>query len=172
MFRKPKKQQIQRRVFTEHDDDEDRMEADETPPVPPPPKEHKIKIKSSSSKTSASIKPTQSLLSFETEEEGEVFQVKKSSHSKRMMRLNDKERHKKKSSLKPEKEEPLGSVKGGEKVVPTQIVTDDLIMKISHVAPQKPPTPPPPPILSGRDALCAGKDDLSDEEEEEEEGHR
>lgn len=169
LFRKPKKQQIQRRVFTEHDDDEDRMEADETPPAPPPPKEYKIKIKSSSSKVSASTKPAQSLLSFETEEEGEVFQVKKSSHSKRMMRLNDKERHRKKSSSKPD---PLGSVKAGEKVVPTRIVTDDLIMKISHVAPQKPPTPPPPPILSGRDALCAGKDDLSDEDEDEEEGHR
>ncbi|XP_058119129.1 PAX3- and PAX7-binding protein 1 isoform X2 [Anopheles coustani] len=46
-----------------------------------------------SSKSNAITKP--SLLSFDDEEEGEVFQVKKSSHSKKVMKSLDKERRRK-----------------------------------------------------------------------------
>lgn len=153
LFRKPKKS-IQRRVFTENDDEDDdkAMDVDEIVPA-----ETSVKKKDKSK----NVHKKQPLLSFETEEEGEVFQVKKSSHSKRIMRLFEKERQKKKEN-KPEKE----VIRPKEPV--TEIVTDDLIMKVnsSHKAPT------PPLILSGRDALCAGKNDLSSEEEEEPNRHR
>lgn len=151
LFKKPRKS-IQRRVFTENDDDDEqpvtRVESVSSE------KEAKKKDKSKN------VQKKQSLLSFETEEEGEVFQVKKSSHSKRMMRLYEKERQKKKEpkteKLDKEIAKPKDSI--------TQIVTDDFVVKVnaSHKV-----TPPPPPILSGRAALCAGRDDMSDEEEEE-----
>ncbi|XP_044266326.1 PAX3- and PAX7-binding protein 1 [Tribolium madens] len=140
LFRKPKKT-IQRRVFTENDDEEDEpMEVEEQPPQD---REHKKK------ESKSKHKPKQPLLSFETEEEGEVFQVKKSSHSKKVMKMFEKERQKKKET-KPEKE-----IKSK---VKTEIVTDDLVLVVNHKS-------APPLILSGRDALCAGKDDLSDEDE-------
>ncbi|KAL3281217.1 hypothetical protein HHI36_004431 [Cryptolaemus montrouzieri] len=150
LFRKPKKQ-IQRRVFTDNSDEEEPMEVD-CPSAPV--------IKNESKKDKKNKKPKQNILSFETEEEGEVFQVKKSSHHKKIMRMFEKEKHKKKEP-KPEKE-----TKNKEK---TEIVTDDLVLVVnpSH----KKPATPPPPILSGRDALCAGKDDLSSEEEDENLGH-
>lgn len=154
LFKKPKKN-IQRRVFTENDDD-DEDEPMEVRDIPPVEKKPKKKDKPTKSK--------QTLLSFDAEEEGEVFQVKKSSHSKKVLRMFEKE--KKKKEAKPEKEE----LKLKDK---TEIVTDDLVLVVnsSH---KKPSTPPPPPslILTGRDALCAGKDDLSSEEEEEESSHR
>ncbi|XP_018323423.1 PAX3- and PAX7-binding protein 1 [Agrilus planipennis] len=156
LFRKPKKH-IQRRVFTENDeDDEDIMDV-EIPAEKDTKKKDKNKLSS---------KKKQPLLSFETEEEGEVFQVKKSSHSRKIMKLFEKEKHKKKD--KTEKEE----VK--QKEVVTEIITDDLIMKVnpSHKINSILPEPPPPPILSGRDALCAGKDDLSSEEEESNSAHK
>ncbi|KAB0798165.1 hypothetical protein PPYR_09158 [Photinus pyralis] len=148
LFRKPKKS-IQRRVFSERDDDDELMDVEESFSTE---REHKKKDKSKH------VPKKQPLLSFETEEEGEVFQVKKSSHSKRVMRLFEKERQKKKEP-KPEKEE-IKSVK--EPV--TEIVTDDLVLKVNSN--HKPKTPSPPLILSGRDALCAGKDDLSSDEED------
>ena len=143
LFRKPKKT-IQRRVFTENDDEEDNepMEVDEQPCTD---REHKKK------EGKTKHKQKQPLLSFETEEEGEVFQVKKSSHSKKVMKMFEKERQKKKE-IKPEKDatKPKGK---------TEIVTDDLVLVVNHKTTQ-------PLILSGRDALCAGKDDLSSEDEE------
>lgn len=110
-------------------------------------------------KKDKSSKKPQTLLSFDDEEEGEMFQVKKSSHSKKVLRMFEKE--KKKKEVKPEKEEPKPKDK-------TEIVTDDFVLVVnsSH---KKPLTPPPPVILSGRDALCAGKDDLTSEEDEGEE---
>ncbi|KAG5896386.1 hypothetical protein JTB14_009591 [Gonioctena quinquepunctata] len=154
LFRKPKKT-IQRRVFTENDDDEEELPMDFQEAVPV---EKKPRKKEKSSKQ-------QILLSFNAEEEGEVFQVKKSSHSKKVLRMFEKE--KKKKEVKPEKDD----VKTKDK---TEIVTDDLVLVVnsSH---KKPPTPPPPMILTGRDALCAGKDDLtssSEEEGDEQIGHR
>lgn len=141
LFRKPKKS-IQRRVFTDHNSDEETPESME---VDPRPSTTKKKDK----------KPKQPLLSFEMEEEGEMFQVKKSSHSKKVMKMFEKERQKKKE-VKQET-----SVKKTK----TEIVTDDLILVVKHKT-------PPPPILSGRAALCAGKDDMSSEDEDGPMGHR
>ncbi|XP_053669420.1 intron Large complex component GCFC2 [Anopheles marshallii] len=57
-------------------------------------KEHRAESSSKGSlKAIPSTKP--SLLSFDDEEEGEVFQVKKSSHSKKVMKTLDKERRRK-----------------------------------------------------------------------------
>ncbi|CAG9768997.1 unnamed protein product [Ceutorhynchus assimilis] len=149
LFRKPKKNIVQRRVFTENDDEEDGepMEVEEI-------RQHDKKPK----KKDKEKKPKQTLLSFETEEEGEVFQVKKSSHHKKVMRMFEKEK-KKKGKDKYEKEEPKI------KEEKTEVVTDDLVLVVNQNY-KKPPTPPPP-ILTGREALCAGKDDLSSDEEEE-----
>nr|XP_022914442.1 PAX3- and PAX7-binding protein 1 [Onthophagus taurus] len=147
LFRKPKKS-IQRRVFSEKDDEDDEeMEVD----VPKKEKESKSKEKT------AKHKP-KSLLSFETEEEGEVFQVKKSNHSKKLMKMYEKERRKKDLKEKEEVKEKFKEYK------PTEIVTDDLILVVNSS--HKPPSPPQIPILSGRDALCAGKDDLSSEDDD------
>ncbi|XP_030765366.1 PAX3- and PAX7-binding protein 1 isoform X1 [Sitophilus oryzae] len=145
--RKPKKNLIQRRVFTENDD-EDESEPMDYQELP--------QFERKSKKKEKEKKPPQTLLSFETEEEGEVFQIKKSSHNKKVMRMFEKEK-KKKDKEKVEKEE----YKPKEK---TEVVTDDIILVVnpSH---KRPPTPPPP-ILSGRDALCAGKNDLSSDEED------
>lgn len=140
LFKKPKKNIVQRRAFTENDDEDDEsvpMDIQEIQPI-----ERKSKKKDKSSK------PKQTLLSFDAEEEGEVFQVKKSSHSKKVLRMFEKEKRKK--EIKQENKE---EVKPKNK---TEIVTDDLVLVVnsSH---KKPSTPPPPLILSGRDALCAGK---------------
>lgn len=135
LFKKPKKNIVQRRVFTEIDDDEDEpMEVQEAAPIEKNPKKRD------------KSKQKQTLLSFDAEEEGEVFQVKKSSHSKKIMKMFEKEKRKK--DVKPEKEEPKSKVK-------TEIVTDDLVLVVNSS--HKKPDTPPPPILSGRDALCAGK---------------
>lgn len=136
LFKKPKKNIVQRRVFTENDDDEDEpMEVKEVAPIEKNPK-----------KKDKSSKQKQTLLSFDAEEEGEVFQIKKSSHSKKIMKMFEKEKRKK--DIKPEKEEPKLKAK-------TEIVTDDLVLVVNSS--HKKPNTPPPPILSGRDALCAGK---------------
>lgn len=145
LFKKPRKQ-IQRRVFSEQDDDEDEMTTEDAAE-----KESKKREKSKP-------KPKQPLLSFETEEEGEIFQVKKSSHSKKLMRMYEKER--KKKEAQPEKQQPKPV-----RETPKEIVTDDLVVVVNSI--HKPPTPPPPQIiLSGRAALCAGKDDLSSDEDD------
>lgn len=156
LFRKPKKT-IQRRVFTKNDEEDEPMDVEEGP--------FESKQKKNDSKAKNLSKKQMTLLSFETEEEGEVFQVKKSSHSKKMMRLyeKEKEKEKKKKEAKSEKIETKSSDK-------KEIVTDDLVVVVNTNT--KPKTPPPP-ILSGRDALCAGKDDLSSEEDEPvTQGHR
>ncbi|EDV91346.1 PAX3- and PAX7-binding protein 1 isoform X1 [Drosophila grimshawi] len=117
LFRKPKK--IQRRVFSsnaDEDDDTSSMDIDGdmlvTPPPPPPiismsGKRDKDKIKKTIRQTDESGAPgaapgavqhkSKALLSFaDDEDDGEVFQVRKSSHSKKVMRMLDKERRKKK----------------------------------------------------------------------------
>lgn len=163
LFRKPKKNIVQRRVFTENDDEDDE-EKDKNSmdwsDIPAPPTSSSSNEKKSKKTDKNSQKKKQTLLSFETEEEGEVFQVKKSSHNKKVMRMFEKEKHKKKEA----KNSSDGKLK--EKDNKTEIVTDDLVLVVnsSH---KKPPTPPPPPILSGRAALCAGRDDMSSEDEEE-----
>lgn len=147
LFRKPKKNIVQRRVFTENDDEDDGDPMD-FQDIPQQGKKSKKKEKEKSKQT---------LLSFETEEEGEVFQVKKSSHHKKVMRMFEKQK-KKKDKEKQDKDD------GKPKEEKTEVVTDDLVLVVNPSY-KKPPTPPPP-ILSGRDALCAGKDDISSEEDE------
>ncbi|XP_017778141.1 PREDICTED: PAX3- and PAX7-binding protein 1 [Nicrophorus vespilloides] len=159
LFRKPKKS-IQRRVFSEQNDDEDEMEskASEAPKASKEETKKKEKSKKDQKK--------QSLLSFETEEEGEeVFQVKKSSHSKKMMRMYEKERKKKEAKdLKIKDEE--NKIKN--KCAVDVSMDNDLVIVVNH----KIPSPPPAPILSGRDALCAGKDDMSSDDEDVDVNHR
>lgn len=141
LFRKPKKN-IQRRVFSGKEEDEDE-------PLQINPIQVEKETKKKEDKAKHSSKKPSTLLSFETEEEGEVFQVKKSSHSKKILRMFEKEREKdkKKKETKSEKVEPKCKEK-------QEIVTDDLVLVVNSN--YKPKTPPPP-ILSGRDALCAGK---------------
>ncbi|XP_013112939.2 PAX3- and PAX7-binding protein 1 isoform X2 [Stomoxys calcitrans] len=81
----------------------DDMEQDDQLIAPPPPQisKKKNKSKSSSSKSGSAVGTdtgkTKALLSFADEEDdGEVFQVRKSSHSKKVMRMMDKERRRKK----------------------------------------------------------------------------
>ncbi|KAL1513374.1 hypothetical protein ABEB36_002793 [Hypothenemus hampei] len=145
LFRKPKKNKIQRRVFTENDEEGESLDLQETQT-----------FSKKSQKKDKEKKSMQPLLSFETEEEGEVFQVKKSSHHKKVMRMFEKEKKKKDKYDK-------GDIKIKEEK--TEVVTDDLVLVVNQNY-KKPPTPPPP-ILSGRDALCAGKDDLSSDEVDE-----
>ncbi|CAH1183754.1 unnamed protein product [Phaedon cochleariae] len=144
LFKKPKKT-IQRRVFTEHEDDEE--ESMDFQEITAAPVEKKLKKKDKLSKP-------QTILSFDAEEEGEVFQVKKSSHNKKVLRMFEKEKKKKESKTERD-------TKPRDK---TEIVTDDLVLVV-NASHKKPPTPPPL-IISGRDALFVGKDDLSSEDEE------
>uniref|UniRef100_A0A182LXY5 Vitellogenin domain-containing protein n=1 Tax=Anopheles culicifacies TaxID=139723 RepID=A0A182LXY5_9DIPT len=58
-------------------------------------KEHRAETSSSKGSLKAIPSTKPSLLSFDDEEEGEVFQVKKSSHSKKVMKTLDKERRRK-----------------------------------------------------------------------------
>lgn len=152
LFKKPRKQ-IQRRVFSQQDEDEE-----ETTQV------EDSNEKESRKKEKSKPKTRQPLLSFETEEDGEVFQIKKSSHSKKLMRMYGKEKKKKdnhyeKADMKVFKD----SVK--------EIITDDLVVVVNSNP--KPLSPPPPPlILSGRAALCAGRNDMSSDEEDSVTNHK
>ncbi|KAH8346901.1 hypothetical protein KR059_002008 [Drosophila kikkawai] len=117
LFRKPKK--IQRRVFSSN------MDEDEGPPLdpdaemeaPPPPvisgkRDNKEKSRKPAKPQDDNSKP-KALLSFaDDEDDGEVFQVRKSSHSKKVMRMLDKERRKKKREERAENS--LGHLLGGE----------------------------------------------------------
>lgn len=62
-------------------------------------------------------------------DEGEVFQVKKSSYSKKIMRLLDKERRKKKE----EKVESEEVVKPKAEEKRTEIITGDLVVCVNYV---------------------------------------
>ncbi|XP_059612366.1 PAX3- and PAX7-binding protein 1 isoform X2 [Phlebotomus argentipes] len=180
LFRKPKKP-MQRRVFGSYDDDENEVS------------ERSI---SSSEQNSSNTKKHKkdkdrgaaNLLSFDDEEEGEeVFQVKKSSHSKKVMKMLDKERRKKSRQgsdsiapgqqipAQPKRESPPVSSKrtpselnSKEKVkkeskdnsnsIQTEIRTDDFVLVIKKSEPES-------VVLNGRAALCAGRDDMSSDEE-------
>uniref|UniRef100_A0A6P4E650 PAX3- and PAX7-binding protein 1 isoform X1 n=2 Tax=Drosophila rhopaloa TaxID=1041015 RepID=A0A6P4E650_DRORH len=107
LFRKPKK--IQRRVFSSNADEEEdgtSLDPDAEMEAPPPPV---ISGKRDKEKSRKAIKPQEdsgkpkALLSFaDDEDDGEVFQVRKSSHSKKVMRMMDKERRKKKREERAE----------------------------------------------------------------------
>ncbi|XP_017466846.1 PREDICTED: PAX3- and PAX7-binding protein 1 isoform X1 [Rhagoletis zephyria] len=114
LFRKPKK--IQRRVFSTLDDEENaadtmEMDIDREQPV-----QINKKNKDGGSKKSASKvekveeqKP-KALLSFaDDEEDTEVFQVRKSSNSKKIMRMLDRERRRKRKEERQSSQSTAGS---------------------------------------------------------------
>ncbi|KAG6804322.1 PAX3- and PAX7-binding protein 1 [Apis mellifera caucasica] len=153
LFNKPKRN-IRRRPFNDDDEDnENRMEVEDTQPI--------------KSKTKKKDKPKQTLLSFgeelEEADDGEVFKVKKSSRSKKLMKQLDHERRKKKGEekMQVDSEQANMSIKQEKDL---EIKTDDLVVKIKNTGPL---------ILNGRAALAAGKDDYtSDEEEDEPRSHK
>lgn len=104
----------------------------------------------------------QTLLSFEEDfneaDDGEVFQVRKSSQSKKMMKLLDKER-KKKKEVKVEKMEIEDDASCKDK----EIITGDLVMVVK----QSEPVRLAAPVLNGRQAELADPDYQSDDDEEE-----
>lgn len=155
LFNKPKRN-IRRRYI--NDDDEDNVN-----------KSSEINNERGSSKNNKSSKkekPKQTLLSFGEEldeaDDGEVFKVKKSSRSRRLMKQLDQERKKKKGEDKIQNEYDSSSVSNS-KDRDLEIKTDDLVVKIKNTGPL---------ILNGRDAVTAGKDDYTSEDEEEGEGSR
>ncbi|EGI64020.1 GC-rich sequence DNA-binding factor-like protein [Acromyrmex echinatior] len=147
LFNKPKRN-IRRRPFDDEDEDnENRMEVEDAQPV-------KVKTKKD--------KPKQTRLSFGEEleqgDDGEVFIVKKSSRSKKLMKQLDHERRKKKGEekMQVDTEQANKSIKQEKDL---EIKTDDLVVKIKNTGPL---------ILNGRAALAAGKDDYTSGEEEDE----
>lgn len=149
LFNKPKRN-IRRRPFDDEDEDnENRMEVEDAQPV-------KVKTKKD--------KPKQTRLSFGEEleqgDDGEVFIVKKSSRSKKLMKQLDHERRKKKGEekMQVDTEQANKSIKQEKDL---EIKTDDLVVKIKNTGPL---------ILNGRAALAAGKDDYTSGEEENEPG--
>ncbi|XP_017042677.1 PAX3- and PAX7-binding protein 1 isoform X2 [Drosophila ficusphila] len=117
LFRKPKK--IQRRVFSSNADEEEdgtSLDPDAEMEAPPPPiisgKRDKEKSRKAAKPQEDNGKP-KALLSFaDDEDDGEVFQVRKSSHSKKVMRMLDKERRKKKREERAENSGHLGGENG------------------------------------------------------------
>ncbi|XP_011870465.1 PREDICTED: PAX3- and PAX7-binding protein 1 [Vollenhovia emeryi] len=147
LFNKPKRN-IRRRPFNDEDEDnENRMEVEDALPT-------KVKTKKD--------KPKQTRLSFGEEleqgDDGEVFIVKKSSRSKKLMKQLDHERRKKKGEekMQVDTEQANKSIKQEKDL---EIKTDDLVVKIKNTGPL---------ILNGRAALAAGKDDYTSGEEEDE----
>ncbi|XP_046404390.1 PAX3- and PAX7-binding protein 1 [Ischnura elegans] len=151
LFKKPKKN-IRRRIVGENDDDDENENTDKG-----------SEGKSSEDNTSAQVSKVpgkikekkkekqrkQTLLSFEEDlnegDDGEVFQVKKSTHSKKIMKLLDRERKKKKEEKEPE--------------------FDNLAPVIVEVPLKRTNTVP---ILNGREAEFADHT-VSDEEDQEDE---
>ncbi|XP_055544228.1 PAX3- and PAX7-binding protein 1 [Wyeomyia smithii] len=188
-----------------------RMEMDSSTPPPPP----SISLKSSASSSRKDKKHSKgstlgsqqqqpvgtklgskmSLLSFEDEEEGEVFQVKKTSQSKKVMKNLDKERRRKRHAEKNGSKESFGgysssastkSSKNGKDCGAAAAATEDSSHK-DKFKKEKCENPssniqteirtddfvlvvkksdPDNVILNGRAALCAGRDDMSSEGEE------
>ncbi|EFN87798.1 GC-rich sequence DNA-binding factor-like protein [Harpegnathos saltator] len=148
VFNKPKRN-IRRRPFNDEDEDnENRMEVEDAQPI-------KIKAKKKD-------KPKQTLLSFgeelEEADDGEVFIVKKSSRSKKLMKQLDQERRKKKGEEKMQLDTEQANMSFKQEK-DLEIKTDDLVVKIKNTGPL---------ILNGRAALAAGKDDYTSGEEEDE----
>ncbi|EEB13700.1 predicted protein [Pediculus humanus corporis] len=104
------------------------------------------------------------LLSFgDEEEDGEVFQIKKSPQSKKLVRLLDKERKKKKDVQNKDGEETQ------QKKV--EVSNDDIVVILKNdeeekIKQEKLLRESKPIILNGRAALAAGKDDLSSSDDE------
>ncbi|XP_047099402.1 PAX3- and PAX7-binding protein 1 [Schistocerca piceifrons] len=166
LFKKPKKN-ISRRVFgTDENADESETtpapgtstEQEPLPPVLP------VEAKPTKKKEKKQAKHNPSVLSFEEDlnEGEEVFQVKKSSQSKKLSRMLNNERKKKKEGKKQETEEKPDTTDATETVIPGDASELKIVVKQTHK----------PVILSGREAEMAFCDISSEEEEEEEERER
>uniref|UniRef100_A0A6B2EHK5 Putative transcriptional regulator binding to the gc-rich sequence n=1 Tax=Phlebotomus kandelakii TaxID=1109342 RepID=A0A6B2EHK5_9DIPT len=206
LFRKPKKP-IQRRVFGSYDDEENDLENNgegvggkkdsntdriiTSSDQGSHGKKHK-RDKEKSRENRGSAKPT--LLSFDDEEEGEeVFQVKKSSHSKKVMKMLDKERRKKhrhgsdisacvsgqqasSAPAHPITESPsVSSTRTPYELNSKEKVKTELKDNSNSIQTEIrtddfvlviKKTEPDGMVLNGRAALCAGRDDMSSDEEE------
>lgn len=107
-------------------------------------------------------KKKQSILSFEEEwneaDDGEVFQVKKSSQSKKIRKLLDKERKKKKDG----KSESSDAANSSQNKSSEITIGDEITIKIKNNL----------PILNGREAEAAECDGISSEEEEDQTQHK
>ncbi|XP_071444852.1 PAX3- and PAX7-binding protein 1 [Hetaerina americana] len=102
LFKKPKKN-IRRRIVGENDDEEENENAEKSNEGKPVEENSTAPISKVTGKIKEKKKEKhrkQTLLSFEEDlnegDDGEVFQVKKSTHSKKIMKLLDRERKKKK----------------------------------------------------------------------------
>ena len=140
-----------------YDDDED----NENKSVEP---EDQSSFKTEKSKKKE--KPKQTLLSFGEEldeaDDGEIFKVKKSSRSRRLMKQLDQERKKKKSDEKMLVGfESSSMARSHEKDL--EIKTDDLVVKIKNAGKI---------VLNGEEAITVSNNDHSSEEEDEERGHK
>ncbi|XP_063225614.1 PAX3- and PAX7-binding protein 1 [Bacillus rossius redtenbacheri] len=150
LFKKPKKN-IRRRVVG--DDDDGGVENDDKMDVEDGGLQVEVNVNSKEKKESKK----QSILSFEEEwndaDDGEVFQVKKSNHSKKIMKLLDRER-KKKKEMKKEDEKVVNET---EKTIVDE--TSDLVLVVKNTE--------MPRVLNGREAEVAGVcEDISSEEDE------
>ncbi|XP_055308358.1 PAX3- and PAX7-binding protein 1 [Sitodiplosis mosellana] len=179
LFRRPKKAAVHRRVFSAVDDDESTENSGKN---------------CVEDELCRSIK-TPSLLSFgDEEDEAEVFQIKKSSQSKKVMKMLDKERRKKKSKEKDQSNAIVqdSSMSEGKsnngfnnETNPYDVVCPASFgknssdqAKSSHVSKHteirtddfvlvvKKTETEPSLVLNGRAALCAGRDDMSSSEDE------
>ncbi|KAH8335439.1 hypothetical protein KR074_002077 [Drosophila pseudoananassae] len=202
LFRKPKK--IQRRVFSSNADEEEggpSLDPDAEMEAPPPPIITGKRDKEKSRKPIKSLddgKPKAVLSFADDEDDGEVFQVRKSSHSKKVMRMMDKERRKKKREERaensglaggengstqhlesssgygnPHSDVGVGRCKGASdqsksKKSDNHMIQTEIRTDDFVLVVKKSETPEA--ILNGRAALCAGRDDLSDEDDQPEEG--
>uniref|UniRef100_A0A1B6M7W2 GCF C-terminal domain-containing protein n=2 Tax=Graphocephala atropunctata TaxID=36148 RepID=A0A1B6M7W2_9HEMI len=151
VMKKPKRN-IRRRDFDNEENEGE--ESEET---------HILTKKATSKSTDLKMKKEKkkhSVLSFEEEwndaDDGEVFQVKKSSHSKKIKKILEKEKDKKKK--KDDKSDQNGiEIDVSEK---TKEITfsNELTIKIRHNLPLN-------PVLNGREAEMAEKDGSSSEDE-------
>ncbi|XP_011495961.1 PREDICTED: PAX3- and PAX7-binding protein 1 [Ceratosolen solmsi marchali] len=154
LFNKPKRNIRRRHLNDEEEDNENRsIENDEMQNL-----KNKMKKKD---------RPKQTLLSFgeelEEADDGEVFKVKKSSRSRRLMKQLDQERKKKKGEEKTQVNSDSTNISNKQEK-DLEIKTDDLVVKIKNTGPI---------VLNGRDALVAGKDDYTSEDElVENQGHK
>uniref|UniRef100_A0A1B6HWV2 GCF C-terminal domain-containing protein n=1 Tax=Homalodisca liturata TaxID=320908 RepID=A0A1B6HWV2_9HEMI len=151
VMKKPKRN-IRRRDFDNEENEGDELE------------ETHIQMKKAMSKSSEQKmkkeKKKHSVLSFEEEwndaDDGEVFQVKKSSHSKKIKKILEKEKDRKKK--KEDKYDQNGMEVDLSENTKKITFSDELTIKIRHNLPLN-------PILNGREAEMAEKDGSSSEDE-------
>ncbi|KAL1131746.1 hypothetical protein AAG570_011359 [Ranatra chinensis] len=144
LFKKPKRNLRIRGVGDNEDCENDETETDSSS-LP----ENKIAKKKV---TTASNQP---VLSFQEDwndgDDGEIFQVKKSSQSKKIKKLLDRERKKKKDSK-------LDLCSEGVQEKSNKVTTqDDIVIKLKNTF----------PVLNGREAEAANQEGVSSEEEDE-----